>query len=140
MGSVRIIQTIMGYIVPFTLIVVALFLTEYIIELTAGIIGWLVNQAFSGLNFDTSPDFPGPLNMLNFAIAAFPSFWDIGTVLFWGAIEETTFILYVLLTLVAIIFDLAVIHTARNSLKDISNTAGEKSSIRTGLSIDKIVQ
>lgn len=140
MGSVRIVQTILGYIVPFALIVAALFLLELIAEIGAGILSWIVNQAFPGLNFDTAPDFPGPLNLLNFAIGAFPSFWDIGTVLFWGAIEETTFIGYVLLTVVAIIFDIAAIHTARTRLREISDTAGAKSSIRTGLSIPKIIE
>ena len=138
MGTVRIIQTIMGYIVPFALVVAGLFLLEIIAELGAGILSYVVNQIFPGAGFDTTPDFPGPLNMLNFAIGAFPSFWDIGTVLFWGAIEETTFIGYVLLTIVAIIFDIAVIHTARERLKDISDTASSKSSLRTGLTIPKI--
>lgn len=140
MGSIRIIQTIMGYIVPFALLVALLFLLEFTIELALGLFAYTISliPLFSGFSLPQNPDFPGPLNLLNFAIGSFPSFWDIGTVLFWGAIEETTFIGYVILTIVAILLDIAVIHKARANLKEISDTAGLKSQIRTGMTIDKI--
>ena len=134
MASVRLIQTIFGYLIPFALLIAGLFLLEFTIEIILGGFAYIVNITI-GFDLPQTPDFPGPLNVLAFLIGAFPSFWDIGTVLFWGAIEELTFIGYVILTIVVIFLDLAVIKLARTQLLEISGVAGAKSQERTGMTI-----
>lgn len=136
MGSVRVIQAILGYFVPFALLVVFLFFLEITAELMAGLVAmmfnWVAQNLFQmPLFLEPKPDFPGPLNLLNFAIGAFPSIWDIGTTLFWGGLEEVSFILHVIMTFVSGFFTWGAFIVMKNSLRDISDYAGAKSKLRS---------
>ena len=113
-----------------SLVIPPLFFLEVIIESAAGLFTGTLNLLPINMNLETRYDFPGPLNILNFLIGSFPSFWDIGTTLFWGATEELTFILYVVLSIAsALLAEWYVITNLRDRLLDISNTAGEKSKV-----------
>lgn len=138
MATVRVVQAIMGYFIPFALLVTALFFLEFGVELITGFIAVTVNRLWN-TNFDTTPDFPGPLNLLNFAIGSFPSIWDIGTTLFWGSIEEFTFIGGVFFLLLGGITGVAFFRTISTDLQEISAIAGGKSSVKSRLdTYDKI--
>ena len=145
MVSTRILQAIMGYIIPFALLIAALFLLEVFIELAAGLLFMMMNWitfGLFGMNLvqDTSVDFPGPLNLLNFAIGSFPSIWDIGTTLFFGLMEEVAFILYIIMTVVSGFLSWEAFIAMKNSLKDISDYAATKSGKSTRMTTyEKIV-
>lgn len=136
MGS-RILSAILGYIIPFALLVSALFLLEMFIESAAGLIFVVMNYAVNlilpnaALALDTTPDFPGPMTLINASIIAFPSIFDIGTTIFWSSVEDITFIIYAILTLVTGFLSWTAIVATRDSFLDISTAAGEKVGVST---------
>lgn len=146
MGNIRIMEAIMGYLIPFALLIAGLFMLEIFIELLAGTLSlmfnWVTTAIFGvSLALDTSPDFPGPLNLLNFAIGSFPSIYDIGTTLFFGLMEEISFLLYIVFTVLSGFLSWSAFIKAKDSFRSISDYAGEKAGRRTRMeSYDKIIK
>lgn len=140
MGSIRVMQTIMGYIIPFALLVAALFLLEITIELAVGLVAMMFNWTAQNLfqmplYLNTKPDFPGPMSLINASIVAFPSIWDIGTTLFWGAIEEVSFFIYIILTLITSVLTWKSLVATKDAFKGISTFAGDKSTQRSRMDV-----
>lgn len=125
----RLLQGIFGFIVPLVLFLTVLFCTEYVIEITLGVMAFLINEAM-GTSLDTTPDFPGPTNIIKEAIAFFPDVWDLGTLLFYGTIGHGTFLLYVIVAVLAAVTGVGAFKTLKTQMKDISDLAILRSGMR----------
>lgn len=133
--STRLTQAAVGYIALFALVIAGLFLLEFILEVGTSFFTQLLMWFAAGigltLGIPTTWDFPGPLNVLNFLIGNFPSFWDIGTTMFWGTVEELAFLVYVVLSIAsAIFFEWVIITNLRDRFKTISENAGLKAAAK----------
>jgi len=122
MASVRVIQTILGYIIPFALLIALLFMIEVTAELVAGLISQLVNDVLS-TNLDPTPDFPGPMTILATAIGFFPSIWDIGTVTFYGMFAVVAYAFYIVFAIIGGLTTLQLFKMTSTAFLDIANDA-----------------
>ena len=122
MASVRVIQTILGYIIPFALLISLLFMIEVTAELIAGLISQLVNDVLS-TNLDPTPDFPGPMSLLASAIGFFPSIWDIGTVTFYGMFAVVAYAFYIVFAILGGLTTLQLFKMTSKAFLGISNDA-----------------
>jgi hypothetical protein len=91
MANLRIGQ-VFAYLMMFFIFIILWEVSTFAIET---VVNAIVGPNWLNLT-TTSLDLPSPISLMTIALAQFPNLWNIGSVLFWGFVEEVSFIAFVL--------------------------------------------
>lgn len=131
MGSVRVVQTILGYILPYVLLFTLLFMLEWFIELILGLFAAILNNTLNS-GFDETPNFFGPTDVLHAAFGYFPSIWDLGTGIFYGGLGAGTYLIYVMVAILDGFAAITLFGHLKDNLYAVSTDAINRSAAKFG--------